>query len=202
MTATVKRNAALQNLLDLSRQAVAANPLAGESAGAAADRIFDALQQPTSRSSSAEPNCLPACVHLDSALRIARKEGGLIGAIADALAELDPHLPWYLRPGTENDAGGLADRHANAYLCGPRGLEQREDAIAGMSLIAPNTRYPDHDHPPEEIYVVLSGGEWRQRQDPWHEPGPGGIVYNPPGILHAMRSGATPLLALWFLWPR
>jgi hypothetical protein len=33
----------------------------------------------------------------------------------------------------------------------------------------------------------------------WTEPGPGGIIYNPPGILHAMRSHAQPMLALWFL---
>jgi hypothetical protein len=39
--------------------------------------------------------------------------------------------------------------------------------------MAPNTRYPDHRHPPEEIYVVLSGGQWRQASGPWYEPGIG-----------------------------
>lgn len=33
----------------------------------------------------------------------------------------------------------------------------------------------------EEIYVVLTPGEWRQCDGPWHEPGAGGIVHNPPG---------------------
>ena len=29
----------------------------------------------------------------------------------------------------------------------------------------------------------------------------GGIVHNPPGILHAMRGTSVPLLAIWFLLP-
>ena len=66
--------------------------------------------------------------------------------------------------------------------------------------MAPNTRYPDHRHPPEEVYLVLSPGEWRQGDGAWHEPGPGGVVHNPPAIVHAMRSGDTPLLAIWCLW--
>ena len=66
--------------------------------------------------------------------------------------------------------------------------------------MAPDTQYPDHRHPPEEIYVVLSGGQWRQGSNPWHEPGTGGLVYNPPNVVHAMRSTEQPLLALWFLW--
>ena len=83
---------------------------------------------------------------------------------------------------------------------GPEGLEIRRDVWIGVSLMAPHTRYPDHRHPPEEIYVVLSDGQWRQASDPWHEPGIGGLVYNPPNVVHAMRSTERPLLALWFLW--
>jgi quercetin dioxygenase-like cupin family protein len=61
-------------------------------------------------------------------------------------------------------------------------------------------RYPDHRHPPEEIYIAMSRGEWRQASNPWHEPGIGNLVYNPPNIVHAMRSADQPLLAVWFLW--
>ena len=43
-------------------------------------------------------------------------------------------------------------------------------------------------------------GEWRQASNPWHEPGIGNLVYNPPNIVHAMRSADQPLLAVWFLW--
>ena len=65
--------------------------------------------------------------------------------------------------------------------------------------MAPGITYPDHRHPPEEVYIVLSNGQWRQGSGPWHAPGVGGIVYNPHDIVHAMRSGDSPLLAIWCL---
>ena len=70
---------------------------------------------------------------------------------------------------------------------------------SSRAMMAPHTVYPDHHHPPQEGYVVLSAGQWRQAQGPWQTPGIGGWVYNPPDIVHAMRSGDQPLLAIWCL---
>ena len=58
---------------------------------------------------------------------------------------------------------------------------------------------PDHTHLPEETYLVLSAGQFRQEDGPWFESGIGGSFYNPPGIVHAMRSGSEPLFAFWTL---
>jgi len=33
----------------------------------------------------------------------------------------------------------------------------------------------------------------------WTDPGVDGHIYNAPGILHAMRAGPAPFLALWAL---
>jgi quercetin dioxygenase-like cupin family protein len=95
----------------------------------------------------------------------------------------------------------FAAGHANANLLGPypEALERRDDVWVGVSLMAPEITYPDHNHPPEEVYLALSRGYWRQNTHPWHEPGIGGVVYNPPGITHAMRSGPEPFLAIWCL---
>ena len=41
--------------------------------------------------------------------------------------------------------------------------------------------------------IAMSRGEWRHASKPWHEPGIGNLVYNPPNIVHAMRSAAQPL---------
>ena len=91
------------------------------------------------------------------------------------------------------------DSHANAMLIGPGGIEERSDVWVGVTVMTPRLVYPDHDHPPEEVYIAMSPGEWWNTEMDWTEPGPGGVIYNPPGILHAMRSHAQPLLALWFL---
>src|SRR3546814_16037558 len=52
--------------------------------------------------------------------------------------------------------------HANTLLVGPRGLEDRNDLSIGASLLAPQVRYPDHRHAPEEVYFVLSRSDERR----------------------------------------
>jgi quercetin dioxygenase-like cupin family protein len=122
--------------------------------------------------------------------------------VADAFAAIEPTLPWKRRPNAEAAGSHFADNHANAVIVGPGGLEPRDDVLVGVSLMGPRLQYPDHHHPPEEIYLVLSKGEWRQGEGTWHEPGPGHVVFNPSNVVHAMRSADDPLLAIWCLWTR
>ena len=89
--------------------------------------------------------------------------------------------------------------HANAMILGPGGLEERADLWVGVTVMAPGVTYADHDHPPEEVYLPLAPGEWWNAEMDWTDPGLSGVIYNPPGILHKMRAGAGPFLALWYL---
>jgi Dimethlysulfonioproprionate lyase len=138
-----------------------------------------------------EPMRLPVCALLGEALSPATP-------LLELFRAIEPGLAWYRRKG---DAGDDKFRacHANAMLVGPGGLESREDLWVGVTLMAPNTDYPVHHHPPEEVYLVLSESEWWKEESGWFKPGSGGTVYNAPNALHAMRSGAKPLLALWAL---
>ena len=168
--------------------------------GAAAERMFAALGVPSSQTGEAGATRPPVCRNLKIVLERACREPGPVGALAEAFAAVEPRLEWQVRTGPEADAEPFRSSHANATITGLEGIEIRSDVRIGVSLLAPQTQYPDHRHPPEEIYLVLSGGEWRQGSGAWHEPGIGGLVYNPPNIVHAMRSAESPLLALWFLW--
>lgn len=115
---------------------------------------------------------------------------------------LEPLLEWKSRPTYDDTASGnFLMSHANTMIVGPGGLEDRRDVWFGASLMAPNVRYPDHDHAPEETYLVLSDGEFLHGDSGWFSPGIGGSFYNPPGIRHAMRSGDKPLFAFWALLP-
>ena len=69
-----------------------------------------------------------------------------------------------------------------------------------MSLLAPKVVYPRHHHAPREIYLVLSEGDWFTEAKHWTTPGIGGMVYHDANMVHAMRSGPAPLLAIWCLW--
>jgi hypothetical protein len=70
----------------------------------------------------------------------------------------------------------------------------------GVLLLGPDTLYPPHNHPAEEIYVPLSGtADWLQGDGVWRPRPPGSLIHHRGQETHAMRSNDAPLLAL-YLW--
>jgi quercetin dioxygenase-like cupin family protein len=197
---TIHRAPGLQRFLDATREAIVAQAPSPGSAARLAERIFGALGRAAPEAGVASPSRLPACLHLADALAEARASSPSVARVADAFAAIEPALPWKRRPNAKAAGNLFADNHANAVIVGPDGLEPRDDVLMGVSLMAPKLQYPDHRHPPEEIYLVLSKGQWRQGEGPWHEPGPGRVVFNPSNVVHAMRSTDRSLLAIWCLW--
>ena len=196
---TLLRSPDLQVFVTSAEAAIRHGSHAKGPVSVAAERIFAALGSP-SPAGRREAGRLPVCCHLETALENARLHAGRVSALADAFAAIEPQLNWKVRAGAEAQGEHFLNSHANATIAGAEGLEIRSDVWIGVSLLAPLTQYPDHRHPPEEVYIVLSGGQWRQESGPWHEPSVGGLVYNSPNVVHAMRSLEQPLLALWFLW--
>jgi quercetin dioxygenase-like cupin family protein len=182
----------IDQFLSLASAAVAAT--ATGPARPAALRVAELLATPPEPTQSLPPQRLSVCDHLPAARALTRPD------LAAAFHALEPQLPWRTRS-LSNAGPGFAEGHASARILDPNGLEQRGGLISGFSLVAPGITYPEHNHPPEEIYLVLSGGEWWQAGGAWHAPGAGGIVHNPPNIKHAMRGTDVPLLAIWFLLP-
>ena len=195
----MKRSDALSRFLDAARDTLIALVEAGTPAGEAAERISGALEASTGRIVPSAVEAPPACRYLGAALERARSVDS-VAPLAEAFSDLDPELAWYRRPGAEAHGEAFRDGHANTLIVGPGGIEQRNDVLVGASLVAPGVRYIDHHHPPEEIYVVMSEGEWYRGGQGWYVPGAGGTVYHPPNVVHAMRAGAAPLLAVWLLW--
>jgi hypothetical protein len=164
----------------------------------ASREIFARLTRPQALGVT-EGQRLPACANLNAALSIETTDKALVDLL-NCFAEIEPMLRWRRRESYDATASpNFLDEHANAIILGPGGLEERADVQVGFSLLAPHVRYPDHRHPPEEVYLVLSEGEFQHGASDWFSPGVGGTIYNSPGIQHAMRSGATPLFAMWIL---
>lgn len=161
-------------------------------------KVFERLERP-SDNGKRNSERYPACELLDSALAPLLDNTTGLGDAARAIKLLEPTIGWQRRTSGSNGSKDYIEKHVNGMICGPGGMESRYDIQLGFSLLAPHTRYPDHQHPPEEAYVLLSAGEFRQRDGDWFDPGIGGGLHNTPNSLHAMRSGATPLLALWCL---
>jgi len=169
-----------------------------EQAARLATGIFAALKN-FKPSEPAPPQRFSICDRMDEAIQAIPCDKQDSQALGRSLRALDRFIPWYQRAASLDDEPEFKLGHANAMLIGPKGIESREDVWIGVSLMAPHVTYPNHHHPPEEIYAVLSPGQWRQGDGPWSEPGIGGIVYNPPNIVHAMRSRDRCLLAVWAL---
>ena len=198
-TVVASRPDALRRFLSALQSAFCAN-VNDPRAQALLARIFGSLRT-VAQPHPPTPVRLPVCRYLAPALEAARCRDAALRTLAETLLEIEPSLAWRRREGSGPSASAnFRDGHANAMIVGPGGLEPRTDVWLGVSLLAPNVRYPDHSHPPEETYLVMSRGEFRQGDDGWSEPGFAGSFYNPPNITHAMRSGSDPLLAFWALW--
>ena len=105
-------------------------------------------------------------------------------------------VPWVPTPRLEADDGtlvalGLVDK-----------VLDLGDLICGLMLLAPGAAYPEHSHPPQEIYLPLTGeGQWRYGgSEEYVGLAPDAVVYNPPGGRHGTIAGTDPLLALYILW--
>ena len=168
----------------------------GEAAQSVADMVVDRLNEQNLANLNAPVACpieVPR-IELESQLQSLSKSWATLGR---QLLDLMPYLPWQQRQ--EPDYPVFMAGHANAEIIGPNGLVASDNLLIGISLLAPHVTYPNHQHPPAEVYLVLTEGEWRQEDKPWHQPGAGGYVYNHPHVIHSMRSDAKPLLAIWCL---
>ncbi|MGH6855075.1 MAG: dimethylsulfonioproprionate lyase family protein [Aestuariivirga sp.] len=195
-----ERDAKLQQFFDLTAEAILLRAESCAGAGPAARRVFAALRAGVGHRNDAAPESLPVCEALDAALPLAAEGPSPVPRLSLALAKLASDLVWRRRKGAETESRNFFDGHANAVVVGPDGLEMRKDVLLGISLMAPKVRYPDHRHPPEEVYVSLAGGAWWKEGKDWHWPGSGGLIYNEPNVLHAMKTDEDPLLAIWCLW--
>ncbi len=160
------------------------------------DRVFTALTDCRAQGPTV-PARLPVCDHLAPALDRARSTHE---ALVRSFKALEPNLTWTRRAKSDHTASAnFIDGHANAMIVGPNGYEERDDVWVGVSLLAPHVRYPDHNHGPEEVYLVLSNSKFQHGEEDWFEPGIGGQFHNTPNIRHAMASGDEPLFAIWCL---
>lgn len=189
----------LQSFLDATLDAFEAHAEDGRAKVSLA-RIRVALDEP-GEVSDTDGGRLPVCALLDEVAAPERFEAPDLRRVIKAFGKIEPRLQWRTRGGDMSTASeNISEGHANAMIVGPGGIERRSDVWLGVSLLAPHVRYPDHNHPPEETYLVFSEGEFRHGDSGWFAPGVGGWLYNEPGISHAMRTGDRPMLAMWALW--
>ncbi|MDR7127222.1 dimethylsulfonioproprionate lyase family protein [Pseudotabrizicola sp. 4114] len=165
-----------------------------------AQKVLGAFQNHVGEASATPGKTdLSALSYLPPGLATARANADLC-AVADAIAALAPQLHWRQSKSTDDTASaGFLEGHVNTLVLGAAGLEIQHRFAIGLSLVAPQVAYPMHSHPPEELYLLLSPGDFRHDGDGWLALGTGETFYNTPGILHSMRAGQMPLVAIWLM---
>ncbi|MDA1100338.1 MAG: dimethylsulfonioproprionate lyase family protein [Proteobacteria bacterium] len=194
------RDKNLQRFIDAAEAGIQARAADFPDAMLMATRVFSAMKDTGEADVKNAPARLDACRHLESAYSQARNGPDPIANLTDAFIAIEPALAWNRRPEAAQLAGDFFDNHANAIVVGKGGLEARQDVLIGVSLVAPAITYPRHHHPPEELYIVLSPGEWMQDDHPMVPKRSGDLVHNPPNVWHSMQAMKVPLLAIWCLW--
>ncbi|MGN2436579.1 dimethylsulfonioproprionate lyase family protein [Pseudomonas syringae] len=141
----------------------------------------------TIKNPSVTPLTLPESLefYLPQAFNAAPRTNEHLGAVLDALSTLLPHVSWVNRQAQADQDDSFVERHRHGLITGPGGLFECSSLTLGLTLMAPDTCYPFHHHPPAEFYLVLSPGQWYQEDVGWWSPGAGGVVFNPPSCIQA-----------------
>lgn len=171
------------------------------SGGRGAQQVLSEIDRLTPARLAATPRTVPVCAFLDPAFRWADGLSEPAEAVLGALAAMRDELHWE-RP----DAAAPAQLRgciAWAHIVGPGARIPSDRMKLGVFLAAPHTDYPPHRHAADELYLVLSGKAlWRKGEDAPAEKAPGSVIRHRPGEIHALCTGAKPLLAVFCWWGR
>jgi quercetin dioxygenase-like cupin family protein len=120
--------------------------------------------------------------------------------LVDSVVSAAPLLAWRRSYSPVPVGAEFFDNYGWTELLGLTGPTASEHLACGVLLLGPHVTYPAHRHEAEEIYVPLAGtAAWRQGTGRWRERSPGEVIHHASHEPHAMRTGESPLLAL-YLW--
>jgi hypothetical protein len=117
-----------------------------------------------------------------------------------AVCRAAPSLAWRQTYTAADLDMAFLDNYGWSEILGANGPWASERIACGFLILGPSTLYPRHRHEAEEVYLPLSGtAAWQQGDAVWRERPPGTPIHHASDEPHAMRTGASPLLAL-YLW--
>jgi len=120
--------------------------------------------------------------------------------LVNNLCRAAPSMAWRQTYTAAEVGAEFLENYGWSEIVGLSGTLASERIACGFLLLGPETHYPRHRHEAEEVYIPLAGTAlWQQGDGEWREHPPGTVVHHASDELHAMRTGARALLAL-YLW--
>lgn len=144
-----------------------------------------------------DPRPLPCLSHLGGALA---HSGATERYLVRFIVENARSFAWGQTYRAEDFGETFLKNYGWMELFGTRGHFVNDRIAGGFLLLGPHIDYPDHHHIAEEIYIPLTGGaEWRAGDAGFQKREAGEVIHHASNMVHAMRTGDAPLLAL-YLW--
>lgn len=115
-------------------------------------------------------------------------------SLVSDLVGLAGQLPW--TPSGRHDDNGAGAGLVDLFACLNMDL-----AGAGIMLLGPGVGYPEHQHRPAEVYLVLHGSRrWRfGGSDRYVKVDAGQVLSNSSNDLHGIEAGDDVMVAVWVL---
>jgi hypothetical protein len=133
---------------------------------------------------------------------VSSPESPALSLFLTTVQALEPAAHWQQNSSYEGKAcrQNFLDNYGYFSLVGNQGFFSSSSLLLGFLLLGPNTHYPAHKHPAEELYVPLSGTAlWQQEgRDPTPQR-PGSFVFHASEEAHAIETQSEPLLAC-YIW--
>jgi hypothetical protein len=144
-----------------------------------------------------DPRSLPCVAHLGNVLtHVGETERPPVRLIVENAQSLS----WGQTYRAEDFGEAFLRNYGWVELFGTRGHFVNDRIAGGFLLLGPHIHYPDHHHVAEEIYIPLtSRTEWRAGDAGFRKRAAGEVIHHPSNMVHAIRTGDAPLLAL-YLW--
>lgn len=148
------------------------------------------------------PERVPIQAACEAELSSSRMRSPLAQALSDLLPALHiTRSKKYLANPPSSDFG---KNYGYGVICGPENgppalIRDREISF-GLMFLGPETHYPLHHHPADELYYTVTGPSfWRTGYDGWVRNETDAVIHHPPWLPHATLSGDRPLVLL-YIW--
>lgn len=159
-------------------------------------KVVHLLQSP-GRSKLTDCRTIPCPLHNDlTAVLSGMAPTPMMRGLKHAVGALSDSVSWVRADGGPYANADFERCNAQAILAGPGGLEERQDLLITLTLMAPYTRFPDRHTAHPCVFLALSDGEFLSPAGDWSLVETGMPFYHPAARVFAMRCTSRPMLTV------
>lgn len=144
---------------------------------------------------SVPPSAPPVAHWLDDLRELS---SAATAALVEAFTRHAGQLHWRQTYSEADFGARFLQRYGYVELVGRRSRLFTDRMAAGLLMFGPDTHYPRHRHPAEEIYLPVAGtARYLMPDGVWKSAAPGTVIHNAPMVWHGTETAEQPVLIAW-----